>query len=206
MNTFEFPQPVNGVYILTAPKSDFEQVYLDVRSKEHRLPDDSFVALLPVVPKTHPHAHEWQLRKRTADRFVTYLQQHPKGSILEIGCGNGWFSHIVSNYATAVTGLDVGITELEQAARCFSLPHLKFVCCTDWSVLPEQCFDIIVFNASYQYFVHDSAFWQSLYRLLRPQGEIHILDSPFYHSDTQQEAHKRSESYFLNMGLPEASS
>ncbi len=49
------------------------------------------------------------------------MQTHAgEGAILELGCGNGWLSHLLSqSLQRDVCGIDVNRTELTQAARMF---------------------------------------------------------------------------------------
>lgn len=186
-----------GVYLLTPPLSDFENVYTSVRDKEGRLLTDTEVLALPNSMRLN---REWQKRAWTAQRFRAYTEKNALTQILEIGCGNGWFSNWLASPERTVVGLDVGISELRQAARCFQGNNPVFICCSDWSLLPASYFDCIVFNGSMHYFQPDAAFWKKLARLLQPKGEIHILDSPFYASARAQEAWERSAKYFENLG------
>ena len=195
----------NGVAYLTPPSNDFEQAYIDVRSKENRVHDDVFVKNLPNVPKTHPHYKEWEKRKWTLSKFLKYLKQDSPKSILEIGCGNGWLSQQIAPHSKSVFGLDVGQLELEQAARCSVHENVHYLCCSDWNLLPETQFDRIVFAGSFQYFEITPHFWKQLYRLLKVDGEIHILDTQFYSKVDTEGAKKRSEDYFSKIGNANAS-
>jgi ubiquinone/menaquinone biosynthesis C-methylase UbiE len=190
------PEPQQGVYYLTPPKTAFEEVYIRLRTKEQRVHNDDFVQQLPLVPKWHPHAREWKMRRKTQERFCAFLASKKQPLILDIGCGNGWFTAKMAPYASGTTGVDVGTEELEQAARCFGSESVRFVCCSDLNLLPEAQFDIITFNASIQYFEPTTAFWENLFRLLKPGGEIHLLDSPIYEPTDQHAAKERSAHYF----------
>ncbi|HLP55676.1 MAG TPA: class I SAM-dependent methyltransferase [Fluviicola sp.] len=198
------PEPRNGVHYLTPPKTAFEEVYIRLRNKEQRVHDDEFVKQLPVVPKTHPHATEWNIRRKTQERFCAFLAAKNKPAILDIGCGNGWFTAKMTPFASEIMGIDVGTEELEQAARCFGNASTGFTCCDELALLPEAQFDIITFNASIQYFEPTHLFWESLFRLLKPGGEIHLLDSPIYKRDDQQSARERSKTYFSEQQEPAA--
>lgn len=198
-------EQTSGVVYLSAPKTDFEHPYTTVRQKENRLLSDEAVQLLPNTKKDSPHASEWKKRADTLKRFQRYLVQKGTQTVLEIGCGNGWFAHQLASEGRTVIGLDVGQLELEQAARCFSLPHLYFVCCTDFSLIPPSSFDCIVFNASIQYFELSADWWQQLFALLKPDGEIHLLDSPFYTQHELSAAQQRSKTYFQGLDIPSAS-
>lgn len=196
----------NGVYYLTPPSSEFEGLYNAVRSLESRMHTDETVLLLPHLAKKHPHNNEWEKRKWTTHRFSQYIKEKKTGKVLEIGCGNGWFSNLIASHCTHVFALDVGREELEQAARCFPSRNIDFICSTDWSKLPDNTFDCIVFNASMQYFDLTPEFWKQLNRCLASHGEIHILDTPFYDKDKIEGAKNRSLSYFSKIGVEKANS
>lgn len=187
----------NGVYYLTPPKKEFEASYIAVRTLEGRVLNDEAVQLLP---KSDFNPDEWRKRSHTLEQFSAYLNRRKPERILEIGCGNGWFSNVISKPGREVYGLDVGALELEQAARCFPKDHLCFLCCSDWSLLPAHYFDIIVFNGSVQYFEMSTQFWKAVFRLLKPGGEVHFLDTFFYSANKIEGAKKRSADYFSAMG------
>jgi len=194
----------NGVFYLTPSSADFEQAYNSVRSKENRMLTDEQVCELPFPKETSPHADEWKKRLGTIDRFEKHLQQLKPSRILDIGCGNGWFTALMAKSGAEVFGLDVGKLELEQASRCFANANTHFVCCTDWEKLPADYFDCITFNASIHYFELTPDFWASLYRILKPKGEIHLLDSHIYDQSESDSAKGRSRDYFERMKVPEA--
>ena len=195
----------NGVYYLTPPSAEFEGLYNAVRSLENRIHADETVLLLPHLARDHKHNNEWKKREWTSLNFCQYLKKKTTGTLLEIGCGNGWFSNSIAAHCTHVFALDVGREELEQAVRCFPSKNIDFICSTDWSKLPDNTFDHIVFNASMQYFDLTPAFWNHLNRCLTDQGEIHVLDTPFYEKSKIDGAKKRSLNYFSKIGVEKAS-
>ncbi len=125
--------------------------------------------------------------------------------MLEIGCGNGWLCHMLSSVAgSQVIGIDINFTELQQAARVFQdFNNLHFIY-TDISNEPfrEKKFDIIVFAASIQYFESLNEILTISIKLLKPGGEIHILDSPFYSMSEINAAKHRSRVYYEEAGFP----
>ncbi|HWY99421.1 MAG TPA: class I SAM-dependent methyltransferase [Bacteroidia bacterium] len=182
-----------------------EQVYTTLRKKEGRLYNDTEVKELPYVPKNHPLAAEWKVRKYTAQKLVKYLSAKQKTiRILEIGCGNGWLCHQLSFVpGSTITGLDVNMYEMEQADRVFqSVLNINFIYGDIFEdILPEKTFDIIVFAASIQYFSGINEILDRVMPLLSASGEIHIIDSPFYNSDKEaSEAKERSAIYFDKQG------
>lgn len=174
-----YPQH-NQVYYLTPELPDFEGFYLKVREIEGRVYTDEFVQQLPYPPADHIQKKEWDLRIKTIDRFCTYLKENNSiNSILDLGCGNGWFSHFVSQQVSAaVLGVDVNKMELEQAGRVFNQVNLSFAYGDLFHPdFPVQKYDLIVMNSSAHYFESFQILIDKLKTLLHTGGEIHLLDS-----------------------------
>ncbi len=110
------------IVYLTPPQNDFEEAYLAARHKEGRIYLDEIVRQLPVVPKGHPQEKEWGLRRHNVQQLLLHLQEKAPNRILDLGCGNGWLTHqlIAGQKSGSVLGLDINITELEQAQRLFA--------------------------------------------------------------------------------------
>jgi SAM-dependent methyltransferase len=106
-----------------------------------------------------------------------------------------------------VVGVDVNRTELQQAQRIFGcsgklswsladIVSAPFAACT---------FDAVVVASAIQYFADLQQLFRVLSELLKPEGEIHILDSPLYTLDTLPAARERSRDYYATLGFPEMS-
>lgn len=186
---------------------DFETLYLRLRDQERRVYSDEEVAQLPVIANTHPHYKEWQVRNESSQKLINYLQKRKQpNDILEVGCGNGWLSHRLSIISgSRVIGIDINFLEIEQAARVFqNITNLHFIYTpANSEFFKEKGFDTIVFAASLQYFESLTGIINSTLRLLKPGGEIHIIDSPFYSQSELNPARKRSRLYFDTAGFPE---
>lgn len=130
--------------------------------------------------------------------------------ILDLGCGNGWMSNRLAEIPTwEVVGIDVNQVELIQAARLFGRENLQFF----YAHLPDLGlsapdaigqFDCIVLAASLQYFPDLEALVSYLKLLLCQGGEIHVIDTHFYHDEVAAAAAKqRTVDYYSNLGVPE---
>lgn len=186
--------------------TDFEQLYVALREKEERILSDSEVKELPFL-STGKHVEEWKLRAETAQRFRNYLADFKGRAILEVGCGNGWFSNFIAQSGDfEVVAQDVNVTELKQAAHLFSNSTIQWVFTEDLSLFSKAAFDLIVFNASIQYFPNISALMRNILPLLTDHGEIHVLDSPYYSNEkAAKAAHQRTVDYYTSMGFTELS-
>ncbi len=185
----------------------FEQLYTDVRHKEGRVYSDEEVLHLPDISGDHPYYAEWQLRKESCNRLKPYFEKKLSSQkILEVGCGNGWLTQQLAGIpGSKVTGTDVNFIELQQAVRVFNhIPNLQFIHGGINAVeIEEAKYDFIVFAASIQYFASLETLIRYALQKLRPKGEIHILDSPFYKPGEISAAKERSARYFRDLGFPE---
>lgn len=194
------------VTYLTAKKEAFSDSYIAIRSKENRVLTDDEVRQLPYTAASNPNANEWKVRQHSSKRFLDYLSNKKDSlHVLDIGCGNGWFSHLMSQIPnTTVVGLDINAIELEQAATVFDAPNLTFVYGDIFEIITFQNqFHIITLNACVQYFPNFDTLIHRLKTFLLPHGEIHIIDSPFYTIENLADAQKRSIAYYTNLGFPE---
>lgn len=193
---------IRGVQYRTNPIA-FGEEYLRLRDLERRVLSDELVVKLPNLPVDHPHASEWKKRWPTLERFRGWITEHEEQQHwLELGCGNGWFSNWIHQQSGArVTGVDLNIDELEQAARCF--PELTWVHADIFqAAFPAAPFDVIVLNAAVQYFERLEELLERLQSLIIPGGSIHLLDSAFYTNEEAKAAHERSKAYYEKMGCP----
>jgi len=196
----------NDVYYLSEADNTFESDYIAVRKKENRIYSDEEVKLLPNTSNDNPHKNEWKLRSKSMGRFISYVQKpNDKLNLLDIGCGNGWFSaNIARQTPLNVYALDINKTELEQAARVFELNNLKFICGNIFdNIFEESTFDIITLNSSIQYFDNLNTLIERLFFYLKDKGGIHIIDSPVYNLNELTGAKERTARHYISLGFPE---
>ncbi len=180
------------------------EAYHAVRQREGRLLADDVVRGLPSSGVRTAHPEEWRVRKRSLQRVIGLLKERPR-VILEVGCGNGWFSAGLAAAGHSVTGLDTGATELEQARRVFADRPMSWVLGDPWAdELPVRAFDMVLVAASVQYFPDPPALVRRCRVLLKEGGEMLIVDSHFYKDDAAaDQAHARSAAYYASAGTPE---
>jgi SAM-dependent methyltransferase len=191
-----------------------EQRYLRVRRLEGRVLGDAELRRLPAVPTGDPLAREWRWRARALGRLVAHLRRKTVPlRILDLGCGNGWMANrLAAQPHWALLAVDLNEAELRQGARLFGRGNLRFVYA---DVFGENAagqtfrqafgqFDVVLLAASVQYFPDLGRLVAHLRGLLRPGGEIHLLDSHFYPDAAAcQAARQRSADYYARLGVPE---
>ena len=184
---------------------DFEQVYIRLRQKEGRILSDDDVSKLPFIYTSHPHYKEWVIRKNACRALLSYIKHNDSFlNILEVGCGNGWLAAQIAKGVDAdVTGIDINTVELEQAKRVFyRLPGLSFLKTSlESDALKDKKFDLIIFAASIQYFSSLKQIINIAVEHLTLQGEVHIMDSPFYQQQELAAARQRTREYYSALGF-----
>lgn len=185
-----------------------ERLYIAVRDAERRVVNDELLKQLPCPPESYAHSKEWEIRAESFERFNKYLDKHHKGqklNILDVGCGNGWMSHLLYRQGHSVTAVDLNMVEMEQAERVFGTNEkLQWVYADILNdKIPNVPFDIIVFGASCQYFNDVTALTKRIMPLLKTGGSIHLLDSFFYQEETVNDAHRRTVAYYAKLGYPD---
>jgi ubiquinone/menaquinone biosynthesis C-methylase UbiE len=196
----------DGVYILSEINDEFETIYLKVREKEKRIYSDEELIKLPFASETNPHKKEWDLRTKSFLRFKDYIvSKKEKINILDLGCGNGWFSGQLSkSFTNNFFCVDFNLTELKQGRKVFNSEQIKFVYADIFTAeIPKASFDIITMNAAVQYFPELNKLINRLSSFLNENGEVHILDSPFYSKSEAVNAKKRTMDYYSALGFPE---
>ena len=185
-------------------RMDFEELYIAVRQQEKRIYTDEQLQLLPDID--HIYYDEWKIRKRSSERLNEYLEKkHKFLRILEVGCGNGWLSAKMAGIPnTQVVGLDINQLEIDQANRVFKKNNLQFIYDSfSDNTFDSAQFDVIVFAASLQYFPSVINVMKQALTILRPGGEVHVIDTPFYTPDEAEKADERSHKYYDALGIPE---
>ncbi|MBD3225674.1 MAG: methyltransferase domain-containing protein [Caldithrix sp.] len=184
----------------------FEEIYRGLRQTEGRHYDDQTVAQLPDVPHGHPFFEEWRMRKDSMKRLYNYLRRKRRSlTILDLGCGNGWLAHRLAHLPhSTVYALDKNQAELEQSVRLFSEQENLMAIYGDIfaEIFDDTRFDSIILASVVQYFKDTQSLIGRLIRLLKPEGELHILDSPIYSEHSAPAARQRSYDYFERIGYP----
>lgn len=185
----------------------FADLYTQARAAEGRLYADDIVARLPSVPRAHPLRAEWQARAVSLARLRAYLARRPQPcAILDVGCGNGWLTaHLARLTSGLVCGVDVNALELAQAARVFANPPSLSFAFADSLALPFglATFDVILLASAIQYIDDLPALLRRLLMLLKPTGELHLMDSPLYTETEAPAAQARTRAYYAALGFPE---
>ena len=194
---------IDNIYYLSDPDRFVEQeeLYLEVRKKEGRLYSKEEIEQFPSIRKDHRMFQEWKLRTLTINRFIQYIEIKSINTALDLGCGNGWASNLISKKINCnILALDINKFELKQGAAIFSQnKYLNFIYGDIFDhIIQPNSLDIILLNAAIQYFPHIQKLIDYLLSLITPKGEIHILDTMFYTKQRYLNARQRTKKYYLS--------
>ncbi len=207
MQTYPFTDS-GGVHILSPLSLQFEELYLRAMRKENRIYSDSEVKELPNTFFYNLHRQEWEIREQSFTRLLHYFRKNQSPSqILDLGCGNGWLSDRIARMEHfEVSGLDISLFGLHQAARVFNRTNLAFYYGDLYEdIFPAGHFDCLILNQSIEFFPDLAQLLNRCRYFLKTGGEIHILDSPLFAEKELDTVRKSSLDHFESIGVPEMS-
>jgi 2-polyprenyl-3-methyl-5-hydroxy-6-metoxy-1,4-benzoquinol methylase len=105
-----------------------------------------------------------------------------KGTVLDLGCGNGSLSHELSKLGFEVHGIDGSESGIQIAREAF--PQVQFLLGdveNDLSPDPFQAesFDVVVSTEVVEHLYHPRRLIENAFRLLRPSGHF-IVSTPYH--------------------------
>ena len=95
--------------------------------------------------------------------------------VLEVGVGYGYGIERLASVAKAVVGIDILPSNIEHAARTYSLANVHYEVadiCT-WAAADES-FDVAVMVDVIEHITDDAAALRNVHRLLRPRGMLFV--------------------------------
>ena len=196
---------INSLVPVQQTHKHFELLYMEYRKKINALYSDAQVKELPRAFTFNPHQSEWNKRAVMVNKFSTYLKKNAQiKKILEVGCGNGWLCHRISNaFQRSVTGLDVSLLDIEQAQRVFKQSNLHFVNGDIFDdSIPIDSFDLIVLSNTIHQFPNLRQLIERCHLFLKSRGELHIFDSPIYKWQEMEKAREQTAEYYESLQLP----
>jgi ubiquinone/menaquinone biosynthesis C-methylase UbiE len=116
----------------------------------------------------------------TLSFLKTWAEISPTDTVLDVACGTGEFERLLlSEYSSQqIVGVDISDKMLAIAQKkCSTYPQVSFQTASA-STLPfdSNSFDVIVSANSFHYFDNPLAALKEMRRVLKPDGEVIILD------------------------------
>lgn len=110
-----------------------------------------------------------QLMLKRKHRLVEDKSHSESGTLLDIGCGTGYFPAYMQSKGWVVTAV-----EKSPAARKFAEEHfsLNVHPAEELDGLPAEKYDVITLWHVMEHLEHINEVWETLYRLLKPHGQL----------------------------------
>jgi ubiquinone/menaquinone biosynthesis C-methylase UbiE len=128
-------------------------------------------------------AENWRIQEAGAkplyQAIISTLNFDTPKSILDIGCGTGYFLSLLEHYDAQLTGIDISDTQLKIAQEV--LPRGLFQVANMESLpFADNSFDYVVANNSIQFSPDTDKALAEIYRVLKPGGQmiISLWDEP----------------------------
>ena len=206
---------VDGVWRFLLPEratyfAPFIRDYETVRRAEGRSGDPADYRALPYLDLTGKNAPDWRIRAASFEAFFAQVVrplERPGAALtaLDLGAGNGWLSNRLASRGHRLTAVDLTVNDFD-GLGCRRYYETAFTPAqAEFERLPfhDGCADLAIFNASLHYAVDVRAALTEALRALKTDGELVILDSPFYHDPTSgaQMVREREESFLRQYGF-----
>ncbi len=183
----------------------FRWAYGEHRAREGRaLPADALLRLPDL--EDGPFAAQWRIRRCTFRCFVARVLEPlararaPEPlTVLDLGAGAGWLCFRVSRVGARAIAVDLRTDAVDglaaAAAYASHLPYLFARLAAGFEALPlaTHSADLAVFNASLHYALDLGQVLGEAARVLKPDGRIAVLDSPWYETTEAGEAMVREK-------------
>jgi methylase of polypeptide subunit release factors len=143
---------------------------------------------LPEVDVTDRQHAIWSLRQQHYQAFIHRilmpLEQKQPGplAILDVGAGNGWLSNQLSARGHHVAAIDIN-TDIRDGLGAHVNYECRFLSIqAEFERLPFIAgqADLVVFNGAFHYAPDDRTVLSEALRVLKPSGQIILMDSPCY--------------------------
>ncbi len=111
-------------------------------------------------------------------RYAISLDLVTNRSVLDLACGEGYGSHLLSKRAGSVTGIDIDSSTIDNAAKKYIAPNLRFLTGSATVIpLQENSMDIIVSFETIEHLSDHETMMKECKRILKPGGLL-IISTP----------------------------
>lgn len=204
---------VDGIWRFMVPErashyQQFIREYEAVRHAEGRGSNDpAYYRALPFVDLSGKYQDDWHIRARSYQAFgkvvlreLTLCQDRAL-RIVDLGAGNGWLSHRLAARGHCVAAVDLLTNAFDGlgAHRHYEFSFMPVQAEFDRLPFAGAQADLIVFNGSLHYSTSFETTLAEALRVLRPDGQLVIMDSPVYHdADSGRRMVAEREEQFRN--------
>lgn len=111
-------------------------------------------------------------------RYAIACQMATGKSVLDLACGEGYGSHLLTNVAESVTGADIDKDTIAAARQKYKRENLTFVNCPATDLpFADNSFDLVVSFETLEHLEEHRRMLAELKRVLRPAGIV-LISTP----------------------------
>ncbi len=116
---------------------------------------------------------DYGVRERT--KRIKQVWNNKQGYILDLGCGYGVYTKLLSEMATFAVGLDVEFNFIKEAKKKNSSDDIEFVLASgEYLPFKNEVFDSVFLIETLEHVPHDGRVLREVYRVLKRDGEVII--------------------------------
>lgn len=169
--------------------AEFMEQYRSVRQGEQWGSGTAdYYRQLPFDDRTGRHADIWRIRAITYRHFLRVvlepLEGDPPLRILDLGAGNGWLASRLTERGHHVAAVDLDDDPRDGLGAIVHYgdraPAESLQASFDHLPWPSDVFDLAIYNGSLHYSADYVRTLTEALRVLRPDGQVVVLDTPFY--------------------------
>ncbi len=146
----------------------------------------------------HDEIHSYKRQLWQAE-FLRYFSKEDKLSVLDVGCGTGYFEMVLSDFACQVTGIDLTPDMIERGRDLLKRHDSSaklMVMDAEHPDFPDESFDVVVSRNLTWTLPHPIEAYKEWQRVLKPGGILLIYDAEYakgFHHYNQEDnlAHKK---------------
>jgi len=211
-NVWRFLPPERLAYFST-----FMSEYAAIRGAEKRgSPDPAYYRNLPYKDLSGIHSSDWRIRAISYEMLVAEVLAPREIAfhslkVLDLGAGNGWLSNRLALRGHQVAAVDLQINPVDGLGALQHYDQAIVALQAEFDHLPllAQQVDLVIDNASFHYSVDYRNTLKEAQRVLKPDGNVVILDTPLYHNPDsgarmvkEREIHFQQQYGFPSNALP----
>ena len=113
-------------------------------------------------------------------RLAEVLDQFaPRGDVLELACGTGWWTERLAGYAGTLTAVDASPEVLAINQARLGEGRVRYIQADLFAWQPERQYDVVFFSfwLSHVPPEHFDSFWRTVASALKPGGRVLLFDS-----------------------------
>ena len=167
---------------------------------------------LPYRDLSGRRVSDWRIRSASFNAFLEHFLQPVEAqtnrplNVLDLGAGCGWLANRLAARGHCVAAVDLIVNDFDGLGCCRFYETAFTPVQAEFDHLPfaQKSFNMVIFNASLHYSTGYETTLQATLRVLDPDGQLVVLDSPVYRdaSSGKQMVGERQRQYVKQYGFP----